>query len=147
VNWHVCESLFHYDADTGLRLVGKTVDMMVKDGRATCWEFHNPLTGEGRRAVDNGFSAMPIQAILQRVFGVNPHPTSLELKPYFPRDWPEASVKNVFAGGTSLDVTYARSGSKISAKVKNTGAKATTVISGSNELRLKPGQEGNLQIP
>jgi hypothetical protein len=146
VNWHVCESLFHYDAETALRLVDKTVNMMVPNGQASCWEFHNPLTGEGRRAVDNGFSAMPIQAVLQRVFGLNPHPTNLELKPHLQPEWPDASVQNVFAGGTSLNVDYVRVGVEITAKVKNTGSKAIGVTSGPNKLHLEPGQEGNLQI-
>jgi glycogen debranching enzyme len=141
VNWQVCEGLFDYDPELALRFLQRTLDMMTRDGHATCFEFYDPISGDGKRAIDNGFSAMPIDLLLRRVFGINPSPAGLELKPYLPAEWPEASICNVFVAGTGVAVEYHRSGDGLNATVKNTGSKEITVTSGPEKQTLAPGQE------
>lgn len=147
INWQVNEGLFRYDPDLGLRLLDATVDMMTRDGFPTCTEYYNPVMGDAKGAIDQGWGAMPVDLILRRMMGLNPNPSGLELKPCLPADWPEASVRNVFAVGTSVEVRYLRSGDGLKAAVKNTGKKDITVTAGSNRQFLEPGDEGMLVIP
>ncbi|MDO8586477.1 MAG: trehalase family glycosidase [Armatimonadota bacterium] len=147
VNWQVCDGLFSYEPELALRLLRTTIEMMTKNGRATCFEYYDPLTGDGKRAVDNGFSAMPVDLILRRMIGLNPQPSGLELRPCLPHEWPEVSVRNVFAAGTTVEVRYTGSGTELEARVVNTGSRPITVTSGSAGLTLQPGKEGSIGTP
>lgn len=145
VNWQVNEGLFDYDPELAMRLLTSTVGMMTQEGYPTCNEYYNALTGKASGATDQGWGAMPVDLILRRVFGLNPKPDCLELKPYLPADWPTASVRNVFVAGTSVSVRYARSASGLTATVRNTGRKAVVIKSGDKQLALQPAAEGVIQ--
>jgi len=146
INWQVNEGVFNYDTDTGLQLLMRTIDMMTHEGSPTCREYYDPVGGKGGGAIDQGWGTMPVDLILRRMLGLNPMPDRLELKPHLPADWPEASVRNVFVAGTSVDVRYARSRGALTAQVTNTGEKPIVVSAGEARLTLSPREAGSLDV-
>jgi glycogen debranching enzyme len=146
INWQVNEGLFQYDPDIALQLLMKTVDMMICGGSPTCSEYYNPFDGRAGGAMDQGWGAMPVDLLLHHVFGLNPRPDHLELTPCFPADWNEASVRNIFTVGTSVEVCYQRSDADLLAIVKNVGGRNITIVANSQTLTLKPGEEGTMKI-
>lgn len=141
INWLVNDGLFDYDPETGLKLLMKTIDMMTCKGYPTCSEYYNPLNGEPGGAADQGWGAMPVDLILHRIFGLYHSPDRLVLNPYLPDEWNEASVRNIPAAGTSIDLRYEKRDGELKAIVKNTGSKPMTVVFKNSEAVLEPSIE------
>jgi hypothetical protein len=120
--------------------------MMTHTGHPTCFEHYDPVGGKGGGAIDQGWGTMPVDLILRRMLGLNPMPDRLELKPHLPADWPEASVRNVFAVGTSVDVHYTRSRGALTAELKNTGAKAIKITAAGKQIVIEPGKDGEIEV-
>ena len=89
---------------------------------------------------------MPVDLILRRVFGLHPKPDRLELDPFLPADWPEASVRNVFAAGSRLDITYSRVGAGLKAEITNRGNRKVLVCHGAKAVDVPPGGHKALEV-
>lgn len=146
INWQIAEGLFKYDPELGLRLIQSTVEMMTRDGYPTCTEYYNPVKGDAKGAIDQGWGAMVADMILRRVYGLHPSANGLELKPNLPADWPEATVRNVFVDGTNVEVRYVRSAVGLKAEVRNHGPKEIAVTSGQNRQLLPPDGKATITI-
>jgi hypothetical protein len=147
VNWQVLEGLFGYDTDAALQLLWRTIDMMTKNGHPVCSEYYGPKEGEPKGGQDYGWTTLAMDLIMRRIFGISPKGDRVELNPHLLVDWPEAHVRNIFVLGTNLEIRYVRSGNKLKAKVRNNGAKGVLVVSGSEQITLRPNTEVTMTMP
>jgi hypothetical protein len=147
VNWQVLEGLFDYDTEAAVQLLWRTIDMMTHNGHPVCSEYYGPKEGEPKGGQDYGWTTLVMDLILRRVAGISPKGNKVELHPCMPADWPEMHVRNVFVLGTNLDIRYIRSGSALKATVRNNGAKAVLIVSGSELNTLLPDTEVTMEMP